>query len=134
MSLSPKSSIWPLGLTHLCRSHPCGSIRRVRRRTDWPWRGELFNSYFCLLTSLAFFLHPFFLLLIGEISAKIPRVSTVQEISQAIEHLDVRDQMRLLHDLPAHLKIQPDDVAWLKAAESAFEFWNNPEDAIYDKL
>jgi hypothetical protein len=30
--------------------------------------------------------------------------------------------MRLLHDLPAHLKIQPDDVAWLKAAEPAFEF------------
>jgi hypothetical protein len=79
-------------------------------------------------------LHPFFRLLIGEISAKIPSVSTVQEISQAIEHLDVRDQMRLLHDLPAHLKIQPDDVAWLKVAEPAFEFWNNPEDAIYDEL
>jgi hypothetical protein len=77
---------------------------------------------------------PFFRLLIGKIPAKITRVSTVQEISQAIEHLDVRDQMRLLHDLPAHLKIQPDDVAWLKVAEPAFEFWNNPEDAIYDEL
>jgi hypothetical protein len=74
-------------------------------------------------------LHPFFRILIGEISAKTPRVSTVQEISEAIELLDVRDQMRLLHDLPAHLKIQPDDVAWLKVAEPAFEFWNNPEDA-----
>jgi hypothetical protein len=73
-------------------------------------------------------------LVIGEISAKIARVSTVQEISRAIEHLNVRDQMRLLHDLPAHLKIQPDDVGWLKAAEPAFEFWNNPEDAIYDEL
>ena len=61
-------------------------------------------------------------------------MSTVQEISQAIEHLDVRDQMRLLHDLPAHLKIQPDDVAWPKVAEPAFEFWNNTEDAIYDEL
>ena len=81
-----------------------------------------------------FFLHPFFRLLIGKIPAKIPCVSTVQEISQAIEHLDVRDQMRLLHDLPTHLKIQPDDVAWLKVAEPAFEFWNNPEDAIYDEL
>ena len=28
MSLSPKSSIQPLGSTHPCRSHPCGSIRR----------------------------------------------------------------------------------------------------------
>ena len=73
-------------------------------------------------------------LLIGEIWGKIAHVSTVQEISQAIEHLNVRDQIRLLHDLPTHLKIQPDDVAWLKVAEPAFEFWNNPEDAIYDEL
>jgi hypothetical protein len=36
--------------------------------------------------------------------------------------------------LRTHLKIQLDDVAWLKAAEPAFEFWNNPEDAIYDEL
>jgi len=61
-------------------------------------------------------------------------VSTVQEISEAIQHLDVRGQMQLLRDLPAHLKIQPDDIAWLKAAEPAFEFWNNPEDAVYDEL
>lgn len=37
-------------------------------------------------------------------------MGTVQEIGEAIEHLDVRDQIRLLHHLPAHLKIQPDDV------------------------
>jgi len=61
-------------------------------------------------------------------------MSTVQEIGEAIEHLNVRDQMRLLHDLPADPKIQPNDVAWLKAAEPTFEFWNNPEDAIYDQL
>jgi hypothetical protein len=61
-------------------------------------------------------------------------MSTVQEIGEAIEHLNVRDQIRLLHDLPAHLKIQPDDVGWLKATEPTFEFWNNPEDAIYDQL
>ena len=61
-------------------------------------------------------------------------MGTVQEIGEAIEHLNMRDQIRLLHDLPAHLKIQPDDVARLKAAEPTFEFWNNPEDAIYDQL
>ena len=61
-------------------------------------------------------------------------MSTVHEINEAIEHLDVREQIRLLQDLPAHLKIQPDDIAWLKAAEPAFEFWNNPEDGIYDQL
>jgi hypothetical protein len=25
-------------------------------------------------------------------------------------------------------------VAWLKAAEKSFEFWNNPADAVYDTL
>ncbi len=45
-----------------------------------------------------------------------------------------REQIRLLQGLPGHLKIRPDDIAWLEAAEPAFEFWNNPEDAIYDQL
>ncbi len=27
-----------------------------------------------------------------------------------------------------------EDYYWLKMAESAFEFWNNEEDAIYDRL
>ena len=31
MSLFPKSSIRPLGLAHLCRSYPCGSIRPVAK-------------------------------------------------------------------------------------------------------
>ena len=25
-------------------------------------------------------------------------------------------------------------LGWLKAAETSFEFWNNPEDAVYDTL
>ena len=25
-----------------------------------------------------------------------------------------------------------EDMAWLQAAESAFSFWNNEEDAVYD--
>lgn len=61
-------------------------------------------------------------------------MSTVAEISEAIERLDVRDQVKLLQDLPQHLKIMPDDLAWSRLAEPAFEFWNNPEDAIYDEL
>ena len=61
-------------------------------------------------------------------------MSSVREINEAIEELDVREQIRLLQDLPTHLKIQPDDIDWLKAAEPAFGFWNNPEDAIYDQL
>jgi predicted DNA-binding antitoxin AbrB/MazE fold protein len=26
------------------------------------------------------------------------------------------------------------DLEWLKASEKSFEFWDNPEDAIYDNL
>lgn len=61
-------------------------------------------------------------------------MSTVAEISQAVEKLDVKEQVQLLRDLPQLLKVSPDDLAWTRLAESAFEFWNNPEDAIYDRL
>ncbi len=26
------------------------------------------------------------------------------------------------------------DLSWLKASERSFEFWENPEDAVYDSL
>ncbi len=61
-------------------------------------------------------------------------MSTVLEISEAIEKLGVKEQIELLEVLPEHLKISPDDLAWSRLAEPAFEFWDNPEDAIYDKL
>jgi len=61
-------------------------------------------------------------------------MSTVAEISEAIERLDVKEQVKLLQILPHYLKITPDDLAWTRLAEPAFEFWNNPEDAIYDEL
>ncbi len=34
----------------------------------------------------------------------------------------------------AELRKLADDLAWLKAAEQSFEFWNNKEDAVYDRL
>jgi hypothetical protein len=61
-------------------------------------------------------------------------MSTVAEISQAIDKLDVKEQVELLRVLPQHLKISMDDLAWSRLSESAFEFWDNPEDAIYDRL
>ncbi|HEV7927865.1 MAG TPA: hypothetical protein VGR14_21125 [Verrucomicrobiae bacterium] len=61
-------------------------------------------------------------------------MSTVVEISAAIEKLDVKEQVELLRVLPQHLKISLDEFAWTRLAEPAFEFWNNPEDAIYDQL
>ena len=59
-------------------------------------------------------------------------MSTVEQIEQAIERLDVRDQVRLLKELPAYLTVPPDDLALLTLAESAFAFWDNPDDAAYD--
>lgn len=61
-------------------------------------------------------------------------MSTIQEIEEAIQRLDVSQQLELLQHLPARLKIQPDDVAWLEASRPAFEFWDNPDDAVYDQL
>ena len=61
-------------------------------------------------------------------------MSTVLEISEAIEKLGVQEQIELLEALPERLKISADSLAWSRLAEPAFEFWNNPEDAIYDTL
>jgi hypothetical protein len=61
-------------------------------------------------------------------------MSTVIEIGEAIDKLDVKEQVELLRILPRHLKVSLDDLAWSQLAEAAFEFWNNPEDAIYDQL
>jgi hypothetical protein len=61
-------------------------------------------------------------------------MSTVEEIERAIERLDAKQQARLLRELPSLLKIAPDEVAFMELAEPAFEFWDNPEDAAYDKI
>lgn len=61
-------------------------------------------------------------------------MSTVLEITNAIERLDVKAQVALLRELPRHLKISPEDLAWARVAEGSFDFWDNPEDAIYDQL
>ena len=61
-------------------------------------------------------------------------MSSVEEIEKAIERLDVREQIRLVRDLSAHLKFSPEDMATWRVAESAFQFWENPDDAVYDDL
>jgi len=30
--------------------------------------------------------------------------------------------------------VSPEDLLWARLAESAFGFWDNPEDEIYDEL
>ena len=61
-------------------------------------------------------------------------MSTVAEITKAIEQLDIKSQVQLLEELQSHLKIKPEDVGWLRASEKSFEFWDNADDAIYDSL
>ncbi len=61
-------------------------------------------------------------------------MSTVLEITDAIERLDIKAQVALLRELPQHLKISPEALAWARVAEGSFDFWDNPEDAIYEQL
>lgn len=61
-------------------------------------------------------------------------MSTVLEISEPIDRLDVTEQIELLKALPSHLKISAGDLAWSRLAEPAFQFPDIPEDAIYNTL
>jgi hypothetical protein len=38
-------------------------------------------------------------------------MSTLAEISEAVEKLDVKEQIQLLRWLPSRLKVSPDDLA-----------------------
>ena len=59
---------------------------------------------------------------------------SLKQIEEAIEHAPAVDQQRLLKDLPRLLHIPPNEFSLLKNAEPSFDFWNNPDDAQYDKL
>ena len=59
---------------------------------------------------------------------------SLKQIEEAIARARPEDQKSLLRDLPRLLKISSADMALLKAAEPSFDFWNNPDDSIYDDL
>ena len=65
------------------------------------------------------------------VSPLSPRVKQAVQLVQGFRPLE-REQF--LHLLPDLLDISPEDYGWLKAAESAFDFWDNKEDAVYDEL
>ena len=58
----------------------------------------------------------------------------LDQIEQTISRASPVWQRRFLKKLPRLLKISKSDFALLKASEKSFEFWNNPEDEIYDKM
>ena len=63
-----------------------------------------------------------------------PLSPRVQQAVQIIQEFKAQERDQFLHLLPNLLSISPEDYGWLRLAESAFEFWNNEEDAIYDRL
>lgn len=58
----------------------------------------------------------------------------LEKVEKEISHLAPEEQRKLLLDLPRLLKISLDDILLLKVAEKSFDFWDNPEDSIYDNL
>ncbi|MBU1367347.1 MAG: hypothetical protein KJ711_06000 [Candidatus Omnitrophica bacterium] len=61
-------------------------------------------------------------------------MSVLEKVEREICELKIEEQRKLLCDLPRLLRIPLDDILLLKAAENSFDFWNNPEDSIYDSL
>lgn len=58
----------------------------------------------------------------------------IDRIFEEIKALSESEQRELLSLLPKVLKLSPEDLLWARLAESAFSFWDNPEDEIYDEL
>lgn len=58
----------------------------------------------------------------------------IDGIFEEIKGLSKDEQKELLSLLPEVLTLGPEDLLWARLAESAFTFWDNPEDAIYDGL
>ena len=59
---------------------------------------------------------------------------SLHEVEEAIERFPRKEQQQLLAALPRLLKLSAMDLATLQLAERAFQFWENPDDAIYDTL
>ncbi len=73
--------------------------------------------------------------ILGQRMATVSPLSPrVQQVVQIIQEFKIQERDQFLHLLPNLLSISPEDYGWLKMAESAFKFWDNEEDAIYDRL
>lgn len=59
---------------------------------------------------------------------------TLKAFEKAIRKLKPGQQRKFLRDLPAIIRLPREDVTRLKAAEKSFAFWDNPQDAVYDRL
>ncbi len=62
-------------------------------------------------------------------------LANLKDVEDAIRAFSLDEKRKLLSDLPQLLDgLSPEDENLLKLAESAFAFWDNAEDSIYDDL
>jgi len=62
---------------------------------------------------------------------------TVEQISTAILLLNKDEKTKLRKHLPVLMDVDAEELEemrWLSLAESAFDFWNDPEEDVYDDL
>ncbi len=57
---------------------------------------------------------------------------SLDDIKEAIKSLSDQEKLELLRELPQLLEIPAEKLAWMKFADSSFQFWDNEEDQIYD--
>jgi hypothetical protein len=58
----------------------------------------------------------------------------IDKIFDEIKNLSEDEQKEFLSLLPKALNLSPEDLLWARLAESAFDFWDNPDDQVYDDL
>ncbi len=58
----------------------------------------------------------------------------MDKIFDEIKNLSEEEQREFLALLPKVLNVSREDLLWARLAESAFSFWDNPDDEIYDEL
>ncbi|MEK7144564.1 MAG: hypothetical protein AAB794_01755 [Patescibacteria group bacterium] len=59
---------------------------------------------------------------------------SLPQIERAIERSAPEDKRRLLVRLPKLIGLDTDTLVFLKLAGPSFDFWNNEQDSIYDRL
>jgi hypothetical protein len=58
----------------------------------------------------------------------------LEKIEKVIQKARPEEQKIFLAKLPHLLNISVSDLLFLKLAEESFDFWNNPDDTVYDSL
>ncbi len=81
-------------------------------RIDFPHPGRI----------MAAFAHPFAMPL------------SLDQLEATLRQAAPEQQRTFLARLPHLLDLSASDVGLLKAAERSFAFWDNPDDAVYDRL